>query len=124
VNRRGSAIAEVPRRRLEVRAGEVSKARSEMNGPIMNLARSIVEQLPEASGPLNVQVFHDKEAGTTRPIEINARFGGGDPLAWKAGANAPMWLLQEFLGLHIGRRDDWLDGLVMLRYDQGVFTRA
>ena len=56
-------------------------------------------------------------------IEINPRFGGGYPLAWRAGARYSRWLIEETLGLEsTAQADDWRDGLVMLRYDDAVFV--
>ena len=56
-------------------------------------------------------------------IEINARYGGGFPLALEAGADFPRWQLEELLGLpSTAAADGWRDGLVMLRYDAAVFV--
>ena len=58
-------------------------------------------------------------------IEVNARFGGGFPLAREAGADFPRWLVEEVAGLpSTAREDGWQDGLVMLRYDAAVFVDA
>jgi carbamoyl-phosphate synthase large subunit len=117
----GRSRVEVPRQRLEVRGGEVSKGITVRDGGIESLARRAVESLPGAFGPLNVQVMVDPVRGPS-VIEINARFGGGDPLAWTAGADIPGMLLDE-----LSRRDtpdrceDWVDGLLMSRFDRAVF---
>ena len=37
-------------------------------------------------------------------IEINARYGGGFPLALEAGADFPRWQLEELLGPALDRR--------------------
>lgn len=121
VNVRGICVAAVPRERLEVRGGEVSKAKTVANPVLEDTARRVVESLPGARGPLNVQVICDLSSGSLAVIEVNARFGGGDPLAWAAGANAPLWILQEFLGHNVGTYNDWQNGLVMLRYDEAVY---
>jgi carbamoyl-phosphate synthase large subunit len=55
-------------------------------------------------------------------IEINARYGGGYPLAWAAGARYPVWFLEEVLGLPSTAHDDWTADLVMLRYDEAIFV--
>ena len=123
VDQSGAVRCLVPRLRMEVRAGEVSKGRSERNEPVRNVVRQLCEALPEAWGALNVQVFYEKESGTCRIIEMNPRFGGGYPLAWEAGAKFPIWLAQEVLGLECDANDEWEDGLTMLRYDEAVFVR-
>lgn len=121
VDRRGRCVAAVPRERLEVRDGEVSKAVTRRNPRLERLVQEVLEQLPDAWGPLNVQVIRDSDTGEFRIIEVNARFGGGDPLAWAAGANAPQWLLDEVAGRPIGE-PAWVDGLTMLRFDSAVYV--
>ena len=58
---------------------------------LMALALDVVSALPGARGVLNVQVFSDADRGFQQVIEINARFGGGFPLSWAAGALMPVW---------------------------------
>ena len=89
----------------------------------MDLAERVGGALPGALGALNFQCFLGED-GVVRMIEINARFGGGYPLAQQAGANFPRWLIEETLGLpSTARLDDWEEGVVMLRYDEAVFVR-
>ena len=120
VDRNGHCVSAVPRERLEVRDGEVSKAVTRRIPLLEHLAREVLEELPGAWGPLNVQAIQDARTGDFKIIEINARFGGGDPLAWAAGAPAPQWLLDEVLGRPI-QASEWLDGLTMLRYDSAIY---
>jgi carbamoyl-phosphate synthase large subunit len=54
-------------------------------------------------------------------FEINARLGGGYPLAHQAGATFTKWLLEEALGLPCTAVDTWRAGVEMLRYDTAVF---
>lgn len=114
----------VPRRRLKVRAGEVSKAVAVRHPTIISESLRLVEALGGCVGVLTLQCFLT-DGGAVKFIEINPRFGGGVPLAIRAGANFPKWLIQD----HLGRRPDidpdaWEDGLVMLRYDEAVYRRA
>jgi carbamoyl-phosphate synthase large subunit len=121
VNAEGKCVCAVPHRRIEVRAGEVSKAVTVKNRRLMQLARDIAETLPGARGALNIQCFLSAD-GAINVIEINARFGGGYPLAHRAGAPFTNWLVEELVGRPVtGKFDEWLDDLVMLRYDQAVF---
>lgn len=125
VSEAGSCLCTVPRRRLETRAGEVSKGMTVRSSALQALATSICEALPGAYGCLNVQVFLDEVSGALNVIEINARFGGGFPLAWEAGAHYPRWLIEELLGRPpTVKRDEWRERLVMLRYDEAVFVDA
>ena len=122
-DRDGRCCCVVPRRRLEVRAGEVSKAVTVRSQPLIDLGRALCEALPGAYGALNVQVF--VAGDEVRVIELNARFGGGFPLAWEAGAPFPRWIIEELLGEPVsGDPAGWRDGLVMLRYDDAVFRQA
>jgi len=122
VDRRGRCLCAVPHLRIEVRAGEVSKGVTVKSPQMMELANTIVESLPGAYGALNVQCFLTP-AGDLKVIEVNARFGGGYPLAHRAGAPIAKWLIEGALGREpLGRFDDWEDGLTMLRYDEAVFV--
>ena len=121
VNREGRCLCAVPHFRMEVRGGEVSKGVTVKNREMMELASTIVESMPGASGALNVQCF-STAGGDLKVIEINARFGGGYPLAHRSGAHMARWLIEEILGREPQERfDSWEDGLTMLRYDQAVF---
>ncbi len=125
VDGQGRARCAVPRRRLEVRNGEVSKGVTTRSPALEDLATRIAEALPGAYGALNVQIFHDAPTDTLSVIELNPRFGGGFPLAAHAGANYAQWLLEDVLGLPSSARPDaWRDGLVMLRYDEAVYLSA
>ncbi|MCB9383281.1 MAG: ATP-grasp domain-containing protein [Bryobacterales bacterium] len=117
----GRCLCAVPCRRLEVRSGEVSKGLTAKRPRLMELARTIAEALPGARGPLNIQIFEDEE-GEQRVIEINARFGGGYPLAQAAGAPFARWIVEEAQGRTPEPAfDDWQDDLAMLRFDEAVY---
>jgi len=122
VGRGGELRCAVPRRRLEVRAGEVSKAMTVRRSDLQELAERVCRSLPGAYACLNLQVFVDEKSGTLNVIELNARFGGGFPLAFQAGARYPQWIIEEQLGLpSTASSNEWKDRLVMLRYDDAVF---
>ena len=123
VNRDGRCLAAVPRRRIEVRAGEVSKGVTCRVASLESLAHDIAERLPGAYGVLNVQIFLDAATGDMRVIEINPRFGGGYPLAHEAGADFVSWVVADLTGLPARADFQWEAGVVMLRYDAAVFTR-
>ena len=111
----------VPRKRIEVRAGEVSKGQVVKNARIMSQAASLVEKLGAGPGVITIQLFLTGD-GKIKFIEINPRFGGGAPLSIKAGADFPKWILQELAGTKPNIRPDGIkDGLIMLRYDSEVW---
>jgi carbamoyl-phosphate synthase large subunit len=123
VDRNGRCVCAVPRRRIEVRAGEVAKAVTVRSPRLERLAAEICETLPGAYGALTIQVFAGAETADPAVIEINARFGGGFPLSRQAGADFPRWMLEEIAGLpSSARADGWQEGVVMLRYDAAVFV--
>ncbi len=111
----------VPRKRLEVRTGEVSKALIVKDRRIMAVGRRVAEMLGECRGVVTVQCIVPPE-GPIHALEINPRFGGGVPLAIHAGADFPKWILMEQMGQRPritagGFKDD----VAMLRFDDSVF---
>jgi len=113
----------VPRKRIEVRAGEVSKGQIVKNPRIMSEAAMLAETLGAGPGVITLQLFLTDD-GRLKFIEINPRFGGGAPLSIKAGANFPKWILQEASGKKTNIRfDGFKDDLIMLRYDSEVWLK-
>jgi carbamoyl-phosphate synthase large subunit len=111
----------VPRKRIEVRAGEVSKGQVVKHPAICSGAARLVETLGAGPGVITLQLFLTRD-DRVRFIEINPRFGGGIPLSIKAGANFPKWILQELLGKTPRIKfDGFKDRLTMLRYDGEVW---
>jgi carbamoyl-phosphate synthase large subunit len=116
-------VCVVPRRRLETRAGEISKGYTVRDPELERWGRRVAEQLPGAWGPLTLQAIRCPD-GRLAFIEINARFGGGFPLALAAGADYPRWLLEWVLGApSTASAGAWRGNLAMLRYDDAVFLR-
>ena len=114
----------VPRKRIEVRAGEVSKGQVVKNSRIMSEATLLVEKLKAGPGVITLQLFLASD-GKIKFIEINPRFGGGVPLSIKAGADFPKWILQELTGRKPNiRPDGFKNNIVMLRYDSEVWLNT
>ena len=122
-NQAGMLRSAVPHCRQEIRAGEVSKGTTEHQPELMKLALRLGFALRGACGPLCFQAMVPKE-GQARIFEINARFGGGFPLAHAAGAKHTQWLLEEAAGLPTTATDQWEEGVTMLRYDAAFYRRA
>lgn len=113
----------VPRKRIEVRAGEVSKGQVIKHPDICGKAAKLVETLGAGPGVITLQLFLNDD-DKVKFIEINPRFGGGVPLSIKAGANFPKWILQSLLGRRTNIHfDGFKDNLIMLRYDDEVWVR-
>jgi carbamoyl-phosphate synthase large subunit len=119
-DRSGTLRCAVPHERLQVRAGEVEKGRTRRMPMLEEMAIRIAEALPGPRGAMCFQAMVD-EAGRTTVFEINARFGGGYPLAHRAGATMTRWLLEERLGLPSTAGNNWRENVAMLRYDAAVF---
>jgi len=114
-------ICMVPRQRVEVRGGEISKGRT--NKVLIDFLKEPMSKIKTAFGCLTLQVFKSKTTDQIYGIEINPRFGGGFPLSNAAGAKYPEFLLREvFLNEDLSYTDDWEDQLVMLRYDAEVLV--
>jgi len=112
----------VPRKRIEVRAGEVSKGQVVKHPDICREAAKLVETLNAGPGVITLQLFLTGD-NRIKFIEINPRFGGGAPLAIEAGANFPKWILQEVLASKTNIRfDGFKDNLIMLRYDDEIWV--
>lgn len=120
----GKCLCVVPRRRLEVRDGEVSKGKTIESPEIVDLVRKVAETLPGARGTICVQLFWHPETHAIQLMEINPRFGGGYPLTDAAGAHFTRWFIEEDEGIPCTACDNYQRDLVMLRYDQSVFLRG
>lgn len=113
----------VPRKRIEVRDGEVNKGKTERNELIPYLQKHL-GYVEGARGCLTAQFFKHKENGRIVGIEVNPRFGGGFPLTYLSGANYIKWIIEEYLfGKEIEENFDvWEDNLLMLRYDNEILV--
>ncbi len=118
----GRPLSVVPRKRIEVRAGEVSKSMTVKAPDLIDTGRRTVEALPGCMGPITIQCFRTS-SGRISVIEINPRLGGGVPLAIEAGADIPTWTVQCARGRTVQVDGEaFADRLVMLRYDDAVFV--
>ncbi|VAW10215.1 ATP-grasp enzyme-like protein [hydrothermal vent metagenome] len=115
----------VPRKRIEVRDGEVNKALT-MNNELVAYIRKNLNYVEGAVGCLTAQFFKHRSGSDIYGIEINPRFGGGYPLSYLAGANFPKWVIEEYmLGKQIGDQFDcWEDNLLMIRYDDEILVHG
>jgi carbamoyl-phosphate synthase large subunit len=110
----------VPRKRVEVRAGEISKGVA-LRGAIYTELCDRLKYVAGARGCLTYQFFVSKAGDRIVASELNARFGGGYPLSQAAGARFPEWLIREYvLGEEIPFFEDWQDRTAMVRYDSEV----
>ena len=118
----GKVISVVPRERLEIRAGEVSKSRTVKNENIIKKTVELIEKLNKEGvviGPITVQCIVN-ETGIYF-IEINPRFGGGVPLSFEAGVDYGKYLSQMLERKEVKSIIGEFKEITMLRYDEAVF---
>lgn len=119
----GRCVSAVPHERIAVRSGEVSKGRTCRLPQLLAIAGRVSRLLTGARGALCFQAILRPD-GSACVFEINARFGGGYPLAHQAGATFSQWLLEEVAGLPTTANDRWQEGVLMLRYDCAIFPSS
>lgn len=125
----GIPVSIVPRERIEVRDGEVSKSRTVMNMKIIKETYNLVECLAKNSianekfsavGPFTIQCRIDSK-GIIKFIEINPRFGGGVPLTFEAGVDYGKYFNMMLEGEKIQPIIGKFKEIAMLRYDEAVY---
>jgi carbamoyl-phosphate synthase large subunit len=115
----GTVLAVASRRRIEVRAGEVAKGVTIYDAEILRHCVTIARGL-SAIGPITIQcILREGEPFFT---EVNARFGGGAPLAIAAGVRSPHWLLALAAGrdAEIPALGTYEVGLYVSRFDDSL----
>lgn len=118
----GHLLGVVSRQRIQVRGGEVTRGRTVYHPAIVDGCRRVAEAL-QVVGPITVQCMLNGDAPCF--TEINARYGGGAPLGFQAGADSPRW----FLALLAGMPPDapppgtYEVGLHLSRFDDSHFLR-
>lgn len=116
----GNPIYITPRIRLAVRAGEVLKTKIAQDDIIIEEIKKLLDDY-KPCGAITVQLIRQNETGKNYYIEINPRFGGGAPLAMKAGANSSIAVLKLLSGEKIGYEPKAAeDGAIYCRFDQSI----
>ena len=115
----GEIIATVPRLRIAVIGGEVSRTITIDSPEIVELSRQTLAAL-NLRGAVTLQFIRDLDSGRVLLMEINPRLGGGVVCSIHAGANMPRYILQETLGQKPKPCSNWLIDLEISRYQQEV----
>jgi carbamoyl-phosphate synthase large subunit len=120
----GQPIHYVPRTRLRTLGGESVEGVTLDHDPAtehwIERVLRICSKLG-ALGPLTIQAFQTAEGLVLS--EINARFGGGFPLAMAAGGSYVAWLMDMASGVTISPKlREYEAGLYMTRYYVEYFT--
>lgn len=122
----GDPIYITPRKRLQVRSGEVLKTQISLDEVLIEESLKLCLSF-KPCGPLAVQAIRDK-AGVDYFIEINPRFGGGSPLSMKAGAKSAEAILRLLDGEKVttqrNNREYIDNGVVYSRFDQSVWVSS
>lgn len=115
----GDPIAIVPRLRIEVTGGEVTRTATFHDIDVINLARKALDSLG-LRGAVTIQMLRDLDDNRLMIMEINPRLGGGAVCSVIAGADIPAMIIEESLGRIPDRCDFWHPGTEMTRYMQEV----
>ena len=119
ISMKGEPIAVVPRRRLEVTGGEVTRTITIDAPEIVELSKKAISGL-DLRGAATIQFIIDKTDGRIMLMEVNPRLGGGVVCSMHAGANIPEYILTDFNGGQLTPCTDWAAGTEIVRYPQEI----
>lgn len=123
VDRDGTLLTVVPRRRDETRAGISVKGTTFRSEAVTGVAAAALAAV-RLTGPANVQGFVADD-GTATVVEINPRFSGGLPLTLAAGADVVSTYLAGIRDPHAELPFLWFTpGVRMSRYFAETYTSS
>ena len=120
VSKRNEIIGILPRERIEVVNGEVTKSITVYDEEIVNKTKLILYS-GSFRGPITVQFLKNRDNGELYVMEVNPRFGGGVINSIEAGLDIPLLILKESMNIPISKVDKWKENLLMLRVNREVF---
>jgi len=110
------------KKKLRMRGGETEKSVSMKDEKLFSLIEHVVASL-SLFGPIDIDVF--RLDGNYYISEINPRFGGGYPHAYKCGINFPKMIVNNLAGNEnpdtIGNYEE---GVYMLKYSDLLTVRV
>lgn len=115
----GNPIYITPRKRIQVRAGEVLKTQICMDRIMIHEAKELCKVF-KPCGPMTVQLIRNVETQEDYFIEINPRYGGGAPLSMKAGARSAEIVLKLIINKTVSYSEPAIDATIYSRFDQSV----
>lgn len=110
-------ISIVPRLRLAVRSGEISKGKIVKDPNIISSVFRLMQVL-KPIGHITVQLMKTKNG--IEYIEINPRFGGGAPMSIMSGADSCEYLFRLLKGEKLTYNDNYRANLTYLRFDNCI----
>ena len=117
VSKEGELMVAVPRERLEVMGGEVTRSITTHIPVLEKMSGEIIRKF-DLRGPVTLQFLYDLDRDRYFLMEINPRLGGGVICSIYAGAPIPDYILSEALGIKIRPCTDWADNTLMARYQK------
>lgn len=117
ISKEGETLVTVPRERLEVMGGEVTRTVTCRIPELMEMSRKVLDTFP-FSGPVTIQFLFDKKSSSYKLQEVIPRLGGGVICSIYAGAPITDYILKEALGVPVRKCDDWADNVLMARYQK------
>lgn len=113
----GRILTTVPRERLEVMGGEVTRTITSRIPELIDMSRQVIKHFG-CIGPVTVQYLHDTARDRFLLNEVIPRLGGGVICSIYAGAPITDYILQEALGINVSECTDWADRVLMARYQK------
>lgn len=117
VSEEGEILTTVPRERLEIMGGEVTRTKTFRNDHLIDMSRKVIEHF-KLTGPVTIQILHDLDKDRYLLMEVSPRLGGGVICSIYAGAPIPDYILLESMGKKVTPSTDWADGVLMARYQK------
>lgn len=122
VSATGEILCTVPRERLEIMGGEVTRTRTCRNGQLIEMSRKVLEYF-KLTGPVTIQFLHDLDNDRFLLMEVSPRLGGGVICSIYAGAPIADYIILEALGEKVTPASGWEDGVLMARYQKEAIFR-
>ena len=117
VSQKGEILVTVPRERLEIMGGEVTRTITKHIDALEKMSRDIIGKF-DFRGPVTLQFLYDMDKDRYLLMEVNPRLGGGVICSIYAGAPIPDYIISEALGVDVRPCNDWIDGTLMARYQK------
>lgn len=117
VAQNGEILVTVPRERLEIMGGEVTRTITTRLPHLAEMCGEIIRKF-DLRGPITLQFLYDIRRDRYLLMEVNPRLGGGVICSIYAGAPIPDYILSEALDIPVRPCDDWIDRTLMARYQK------